>query len=78
MLSGYVFPWTTAACFGLFAMFRAYGAVLYAGDRMARMKGILKGNPWESPLVQWTNLGVKPLIVWYFMFIAPQFTIPGI
>ena len=45
VLSGYVFPWTTAACFGLFAMFRAYGAVLYAGDRMARMKGILKGNP---------------------------------
>ena len=27
---------------------------------------------------QWTNLGVKPLVVWYFMFIAPQFTIPGI
>ena len=78
VLSGYVFPWTTAACFGLFAMFRAYGAVLYAGDRMARMKGILKGNAWESPLVQWTNLGVRPLIVWYFMFIAPQFTIPGI
>eukprot|EP00434_Breviolum_minutum_P011948 symbB.v1.2.010533.t1/scaffold641.1/size177546/7 len=41
VLSGYVFPWTTAACFGLFAMFRAYGAVLYAGDRMARMKGNL-------------------------------------
>ena len=71
VLSGYVFPWTTAACFGLFAMFRAYGAVLYAGDRMARMKGILKGRflRESSPPIDAT-LGWNHSIVWYFMFIV--------
>eukprot|EP00913_Durusdinium_trenchii_P028091 g26337.t1 len=41
VLAGYVFPWTTACCFGLFAFFRTYGALAYAKDRKARMKGNL-------------------------------------
>ena len=36
-----MFPWSSAACLGIFAIFRAYGAMLYAKDRKARMKGNL-------------------------------------
>ena len=39
LLGGYVFPWTTAALASGWAALRCYGALLYAGDRQARVKG---------------------------------------
>ncbi|CAE7405060.1 unnamed protein product [Symbiodinium natans] len=44
ILGGYVFPWTTAAITCAWAALRCYGAVLYANDRMARVKGNLPAN----------------------------------
>ncbi|OLQ04608.1 hypothetical protein AK812_SmicGene12282 [Symbiodinium microadriaticum] len=43
-LSGYVFPWTTAALASGWAGLRCWGALSYADDRMARIKGNLPSN----------------------------------
>ncbi|CAE7161370.1 unnamed protein product [Symbiodinium pilosum] len=44
LLSGYVFPWTTAALTSGWAALRCYGALQYASDRQARVKGNLPAN----------------------------------
>jgi len=44
VLSGYVFPWTTAALASGWAILRCWGALSYANDRMARIKGNLPSN----------------------------------